>query len=168
MKFIVDHNAGKLVKRLRMMGYDTVFFTGEDDWAMVITALHEDRIVLTKDTAIMKMGVAISGKLKTMLIRSDKPEEQIKQVIRAYGLNNESGFFTICMECNRLLEKKTREQVKDKVPPYVLQTQSDFMECPSCNRIFWKGTHWQAMAEEIKKMMRDSENVDIKKNPVNP
>jgi uncharacterized protein with PIN domain len=31
LKFIVDNNVGKLVKWLRIMGYDTVFFDGSDD-----------------------------------------------------------------------------------------------------------------------------------------
>ncbi|MFC2070187.1 Mut7-C RNAse domain-containing protein [Chloroflexota bacterium] len=159
IKFVVDHNVGKLAKWLRMMGYDTVLFTGEDDWAMVITALNEDRVVLTKDTGIMKMGVVVSGRLKAILIESDKPEEQIEQVIRAFKLSDESEFFTICMECNQLLEKRTKQQVEDKVPPYVFQTQGYFMECPSCNRIFWKGTHWQAMAEKLEKIIGDSADI---------
>jgi uncharacterized protein with PIN domain len=23
------------------------------------------------------------------------------------------------------------------------------MECPQCHRIYWKGTHWQAMSREL-------------------
>ena len=56
MKFIVDHNVGKLTKWLRMMGYDTLFFDGEDDWQMVRTALAEGRVILTRDTQIMRYG----------------------------------------------------------------------------------------------------------------
>lgn len=149
MKFIVDHNVGKLSRWLRMMGYDTVFFTGEDDWEMVIKALNEERVLLTKDTGIMRMGVVLSGKLKAIRIDSDKPEEQIKQVIETLELGGDTELFTICLECNEPLIKKTPEEVKDRVPPYVFETQKEFMECPSCNRVFWKGTHWQAMVERL-------------------
>ncbi len=156
MKFIVDHNVGKLAKWLRMMGCDTVFFTGDDDWQMIITALNEDRVIITRDTGIMKMGVVTSGRLKAVHIRSDKPEEQIRQIIESLDFNWEEGLFTICLECNRQLEKRTEEQVKDRVPPYVFETQSDYMECPSCHRIYWKGTHWKAMTEKLKKLKKDS------------
>ncbi|MBN2240307.1 MAG: Mut7-C RNAse domain-containing protein [Dehalococcoidales bacterium] len=145
MKFIIDHNVGKLVKWLRMLGYDTVFFTGPDDWDMVKTALNEDRVLLTKDTGVMKRGVVSSGRVKALFIESIDAEEQVKQVIETFHLDYRSGLFSRCMECNTLLEERSREQVTDRVPPYVRKTQEEYMECPSCLRIYWKGTHWQAM-----------------------
>ncbi len=151
---------GKLAKWLRMMGYDTVFFTGEDDWEMVIKALNEDRVMLTKDTGVMKLGVVLSGKLQAIRINSDKQEEQIKQVIDTLELGDGTKFFTVCMECNQTLEKRTPEEVKDKVPPFVFETQKEFMECPSCNRVFWKGTHWQAMLERIEEIMNEKADTE--------
>ena len=103
MKFIVDHNVGKLVKWLRMLGYDTEFFTGEDDWQMIITALKQDKIIITRDSGIMKYGVVNSGKVKAILVESDNPEEQIRQVNGALNLDFYSGLFSRCMECNYLL-----------------------------------------------------------------
>ena len=153
MKFIVDHNVGKLVKWLRMLGYDTEFFTGEDDWQMVISALREDRIILTRDTGIMKLGVVGSGQVKSIFVNSDNPEEQIRQVNESLNLDFHDGLFTRCMECNQLLEHKTVSEVKDRVPPYVYKTREEYMECPACNRIYWKGTHWQAMIEKLQKLV---------------
>jgi uncharacterized protein with PIN domain len=155
MKFIVDHNVGKLVKWLRMMGYDTLFFTGDDDWQMVITALNEDRVILTRDTQIMRRGVIESGRLKAILIQSDKHEEQIRQVVEDLNLDTRSGLFTVCLECNRPLEARTKQQVKERVPPYVFKTQDQYVECPECHRIYWKGTHWQAMTRKLQKLRQD-------------
>lgn len=39
MKFIVDTNVGKLARWLRLMGYDALFFDGDDDSSMVKIAL---------------------------------------------------------------------------------------------------------------------------------
>jgi len=152
MKFIVDHNVGKLVKWLRMLGYDTEFFTGDDDWQMVVSALREDRIILTRDTGIMKLGVVDSGKVKAVLIINDNPGEQIRQVNESLDLDFNTRLFTRCMECNTLLVKRTMDEVQNRVPPYVFKTQEEYMECPACNRIYWKGTHWQAMIEKLQKL----------------
>ena len=152
MKFIVDHNVGKLVKWLRMLGYDTEFFTGEDDWQMVITALKEGRIILTRDTGIMKLGVVDSGRVKAILINDDDQEKQIRQVNESLSLDFHDGLFTRCMECNHLLENRSLDEVKDRIPPYVFKTQDEYMECPACNRIYWKGTHWQAMIDKMRKL----------------
>ena len=78
-KFIVDSNVGKLAKWLRMLGYDAAFFEGDDDAYMIDRALKESRVILTRDTQVMKRGVITSGRLKAILIDSDQPEPQVRR-----------------------------------------------------------------------------------------
>ena len=153
-KFIIDNNVGKLVKWLRIMGYDTLFFNGKNDSRMIAIALAESRIILTRDTQIMKRRVVTSGQLKAILIESDKPELQLRQVIETLNLDCQLKPFSICLECNQLLLERSKQQVEDLVPPYVFQTQDQYMECPACHRIYWKGTHWQAMTEKLKNLVK--------------
>jgi uncharacterized protein with PIN domain len=153
-KFIVDSNVGKLARWLRMLGYDAVFFEGDDDAYMIDRALKENRVILTRDTQIMKRGVVTSGRLKAILIDSDSPEPQIKQVIESLHLDCQSRPFTICLECNNPLEERSKEEIKDRVPPYVFKTQQQYMECPVCHRIYWRGTHWQAMLSKLERLTK--------------
>ena len=153
-RFIVDHNVGKLAKWLRVMGYDTLFFNGSNDSRMIATALAEERVILTRDTQIMQRRVVTKGQLKAILIKSDRPELQMHQVIETLNLDCQFRPFTICLECNQTLVVRSKEQVKDLVPPYVFRTQSQYMECPTCHRIYWRGTHWQAMTERLKQFMK--------------
>jgi len=148
----VDENAGKLVKLLRLIGYDTLFFTGENDTLLVKKALGEDRIILTRDTYIIRRRLVTGGRVKALLIQSDDVDEQIEQVTRELKLDSDSQPFTICLECNQPLFKRTREEVKDRVPPYVWQTQNKYVECPQCRRIYWKGTHWAAMKKRLTRL----------------
>ena len=145
---------GKLAKWLRIMGYDTLFFNGSDDSGMIAIALAEDRVILTRDTQIMKRRVVTSGQLKAILIQSDEPERQMRQVIDSLNLDWQFKPFTICLECNQPLVERSKQQVSNLVPPYVFQTQSQYMECPACHRIYWKGTHWQAMTKKLEKLMK--------------
>jgi len=154
LRFIVDHNVGKLAKWLRMMGYDTTFFNGSDDSLMVATALAEGRVILTRDTQIMKRRVVTSGKLKVILIQSDKPELQIRQVIDNLSLDCQFRPFSICLECNQPLVAKNREEVVALVPQYVSQTQNQYVQCPACHRIYWRGTHWQAMTQKLERLVK--------------
>jgi uncharacterized protein with PIN domain len=149
VKFIVDINAGKLVKWLRLMGYDALLFRGQDDGEMVKTALREDRVILTRDTHILKRRVATTGKLKVILVEGDTSEAQLKQVVDALDLDYAYQPFSRCLECNELLVERSKEDLRDRVPPHVFKTQTHYMECPSCHRIYWQGTHWQAMTEEL-------------------
>ena len=153
-KFIVDINVGKLAKWLRMMGYDTLLFDDDDDSRMIVIALREGRVVITKDTQIMKRGVIASGKLKAVLINTDSSELQMQQVIEGVDLDCHFRPFSICLECNQLLLERSKQEVEDRVPHYVLQTQSEYVECPACHRIYWKGTHWQAMVKKLEKLKK--------------
>ncbi len=154
IKFIVDSNVGKLAKWLRMLGYDAVFFEGDDDAYMIDRALKENRVILTRDTQVMKRGVITSGRLKAILIDSDKVESQVLQVIETLHLDFQSRPFTICLECNNPLEERSKEEIKDRVPPYVFKTQQQYMECPVCQRIYWRGTHWQAMLGKLERLTK--------------
>ncbi len=136
------------------MGYDAVFFNGSDDSHLIATALAEGRVILTKDTQIMERGVITSGRLKAILINGDEPEQQIRQVIDSLNLDCQSRPFTICLECNQPLLERSKQQVEDRVPPYVFQTQNQYMECPACHRIYWRGTHWQAMTRKLERLVK--------------
>ena len=155
LKFMVDNNVGKLARWLRMMGYDAMFFRGGDDASMIATALAEDRVILTRDTRIMERRLVTSGKLKVLLIETDNPELQMRQVINRLSLNCQFRTFTLCLECNQSLVERSKEEVKDRVPPYVFQTQIQYTECPACHRIYWRGTHWQAMTVSLKRFMNN-------------
>ena len=152
---------GKLAKWLRMMGYDSLFFNGSDDSHMVAQALAEGRVILTRDTEIMKRRVITSGRLKAVLINSEEPERQMQQLMDTLDLERQFRPFTLCLECNQPLVERSREEVKDRVPPYVYKTQSQYMECPACHRIYWRGTHWERMTLKLKAItdrVTDSKN----------
>lgn len=153
-KFVVDNNVGKLARWLRMMGYDAAFFSGSDDSAMIATARAQGRVILTRDTRIMKRRLITSGRLRAILITSDEPEQQIKQVRDALNLELKFRPFSLCLECNQPLVERSREQVKERVPPYVFKTQDKYMECPACHRLYWRGTHWQAMTRRLDRFIK--------------
>jgi len=136
-----------------MMGFDSVFFNGEDDSAMVRQALAEGRVILTRDTGVMRRRAVTGGRAKAILIESEEPERQMRQLVAVYDLKGQSRPFTLCLECNTSLESRSREDVAGRVPPYVYRTQTQYMECPECHRIYWRGTHWAAMARQLEKLV---------------
>ena len=149
--FMVDINVGRLARWLRLMGYDARLFDGPDDNRMIRAALDEGRVLLTRDTQILKRWVVTSGRLQVIFILSENPRDQLRQVITSLGLDPKSHPFSRCLECNHPLEARDRDQVRCLVPPYVLETQSGFTQCPACHRVYWRGTHWESMSRELEK-----------------
>ncbi len=135
------------------MGYDSLFFNGEDDSGMVKQAIAGGRVILTRDTGIMLRRAITSGRVKAVLIESEEPEQQLRQLMTVYDLKEQWQPFTLCLECNRPLASRSREEVAGRVPPYVYRTQTQYMECPECRRIYWRGTHWEAMVRKLEKLV---------------
>ena len=148
VKFITTKELGRLCKWLRIMGFDTSYFSGDEKRELVIESLRENRIILTRDS---KMSV-YSG-IRMLHIKSDFVEEQVKQVITELKIKSEKNkFFTICVICNTMLKKIKKSSVEKKVPPYVYETQNNFMICPVCDKIYWQGTHWTNVGEFVDKL----------------
>ena len=148
MRFIVDNNVGKLAVWLRALGYDTLFINPIEDDELIEIARREGRVILTKDTGILRRRVITSEEVQALRVYGDDWREQLGQVIRELGLERQPRF-TRCIECNVPLEARTREEARPHVPPYVHRTQQDFLACPSCGRHYWRGTHWEAMRREV-------------------
>ncbi len=148
MKFIVDAMLGRLAKWLRIMGYDTTYFHQVQDHDLVRMARAEERILLTRDRELTRRkGVTC------LLIQSEKLEEQVAQLLREEGLNTDRAY-SRCALCNALLLPVSKEQVSDRVPPYVLAQHVRFKLCPQCNKVYWRGTHWQRMQQRIEDIRR--------------
>jgi uncharacterized protein with PIN domain len=156
MKFIVDSNVGRLAKWLRIAGFDTVFINDLDDNRLVRLALSEGRVLLTKDTQILKRRLVTSGRLKAILIEDDEVKAQLRQVVKALKLAEKIKPFTLCLECNQPLVPRENGEIEGLVPPYIFQTQTQYMQCPACHRVYWRGTHWQRMSRELEKIVSTS------------
>jgi uncharacterized protein with PIN domain len=138
MKFILSRELGRLCKWLRILGYDAVYFKGENKGGLFIEALRDTRILLTRNSRLPKRkGIRIVN------IKSDRLEDQIDQLLRDLKIKlQEELMFSRCIVCNSELKEIAKDKVKDKVPAYVFDTQDDFVSCIVCRRIYWKGTHW--------------------------
>ena len=155
-RFIVDANAGKLAKWLRMMGYDTLFFKGTDDGIMVKLALAQSRTVITRDTEFMKRRAVSSGRVKALLVSGDDPSVQMQASFTALGLDKNYRPFTRCLECNTELSRRDKIDVRGSVPKRVYTLQEQYMQCPACRRIYWRGTHWAAMNRKLDEFSENS------------
>jgi uncharacterized protein with PIN domain len=155
-RFVADNNVGKLARWLRLMGYDTVLLREKDDGQMIQMALSEDRVILTKDGQFMKRRLVTDRSLKTIHIEQDDPRLQVQEVARALRLDYHFKPFSLCLECNRELITRDRAEVKNLVPAHVFETQAQYAQCPGCQRIYWTGTHWQAMVRKLQDLQGEA------------
>ncbi len=144
---LVDRTLGRLARWLRLLGYDTVWDRSGGPASVLARALEEDRVVLTRDTLLVARRAVCRGQTRAVLVRSDHVVEQLRQ------LRQEEGLLRLreprCLVCNGLLEPRAPGEVRERVPPYVAQTQTRFGYCPVCDRVTWPATHWENMQRTL-------------------
>lgn len=146
---MADRMLGKLAKYLRLLGFDTLYFSAPDRQRLLYLASQQDRIVLTKDTALRKR----LGPSWSLFIEDNQPSTQLQAVIAAYEITAaEIHPFSRCLKCNSELIKKSRDAVASLVPHYVLATHMDFSLCPKCGRVYWRGSHRKGMEEMLHRL----------------
>ena len=134
---------GTLAKWLRILGYDTLFDPALDDHQLVRLARAEGRILLTRDRELARRRG-----LRVLLIASQQLDDQIDQVLADLALTP-SRSLSRCPVCNDLLQPMPPEAARTRVPAYVARTHRTFRACPSCRRVYWRGTHWQRMEQRL-------------------
>jgi len=144
-RLVVDHMLGRLAKWLRLLGYDTVYSGNLDDADLARIALAEDRILLTRDAQLARRR-----RLRTILVQSDHPPEQLSQVARELHLSAGNPL-SRCLRCNSVLHYVDKNAVQGEVPPYIWETQEYFSRCPDCGRLYWRGTHWERMQRMLQR-----------------
>ena len=143
-RFIADVMVGRLARYLRMAGYDVAYSNEADDDEILEKARKENRIVLTRDTMMLKRRDFSRGVLRSVYIADDNLKKQLLQIMSCLDLKLEPNLIR-CLECNSPLEEVRKADLEGRVPPYVFKTQDDFSYCPRCKKYYWRGTHFDYM-----------------------
>lgn len=138
---------GTLAKWLRICGFDTYYAKRHmKDKKLMDIAKKENRVIVTRDKELVYN--ARREQIKVIKIDTYILDEQIKKVIGKTKINKKS-ILTRCLICNTILKEIPKKEVKDKVPSKVFENHEEFLSCPKCKKIYWKGTHYQKMLEKI-------------------
>ena len=151
MKFLADRMLGRLAKELRMLGYDTLYYRGENTYPLIQLAREEGRVILTRNNKL------VPKRIEDHIIRilEDKPSLQVGELIQKRVISwNEKILFSRCLLCNHLLHEIPRAEVEGKVPDFVFYQQKEFFWCPQCLRIYWQGSHLENMQKKVEKIFQ--------------
>ncbi len=150
--FIVDSMLGNLAKKLRVLGYDSKYFSSIEDDKLILIAKNEKRMIITKDEQLTRK--AEKQEIGFVLIRGSDEVEQIMQINAKINL----GTFVIdtnnsrCILCNGNLQPVEKYRIIGKIPEGILEREKKFWMCDSCKKIYWEGTHFEKLQEFVTKL----------------
>lgn len=144
-RFIADAHLGALARRLRLLGFDTLWHNDPGDAALARMAADQHRILLTRDRQLLMRQTVTHG----CYLWPGSTRAQLEYLVQRLQLCGEIAPFTRCTLCNGTLEESDAARVRAEVPAAVAQRHTQFWRCLGCGRLYWRGTHWQAMRRQI-------------------
>ena len=148
-RFIADTHMGRLATYLRMLGFDTLYRSNYRDEEVARLSSDENRILLTRDRGLLKRKVL--G--RSYYVRAAEPAQQLIEVLREFELTSAITPFCRCMRCNALLRATQKESIRHRLLPETNSHFEEFNICPSCDRVYWRGSHYRRMQRFIESVM---------------
>lgn len=147
-KFIVDAMCGKLARWLRFLGIDTLYMHDADPCAVENLARKTGRIIVTRSNRFAKRkGVQV------VVLKEESLENQLVELNGQVKLRTSTRSLRRCSQCNEPLREISAGKVRGRVPPFVYRTQDSFLECPTCKRLYWRGTHYANIKNRLKALL---------------
>jgi uncharacterized protein len=156
VRFVLDAHLGRLAASLRLAGFDTLYRRDFGDGELALVAAREHRILLTRDQALLKRRSVSHG----CWLRETNPRLQFVDILRRFDLTRLVQPFSRCLSCNEQLTEVSSEAVRDRLPPRVREQRDEFRVCRGCDRVYWKGSHYDAMVRFL-----DAAVIDARRPP---
>jgi len=141
LKFVLDVHLGKLAAQLRMLGFDAEYSNRATDAELVRIASESQRILLTRDRGLLMHNAITRG----YWLRQTDSRNQAAEIVARFDLTGAVRPFTRCMACNAALRHADRSEVLGRVPARITELHDQFVECPTCGRVYWRGSHYRRM-----------------------
>lgn len=148
--FVVDVNLGRLARKLRLLGFDTLFSNSYRDGEIVAIAAEQHRIVLTRDRRLLHAKAVTHG----YWVRSVLVARQVEEVVRRFDLAGLIRPFCRCAACNGLIEPVAKQEVLHALEPKTRQYYDEFYRCLACGKIYWEGSHVGKIRERFKTYLK--------------
>jgi uncharacterized protein len=143
ISFLADAMLGRVARKLRIFGFDTLYIAHVHDDQILKFGIDQDRIILTADRELFKRIVKV--KAKGVLVSCADDLDDLAHILAKNGITS-VGVHSIgsrCTVCNGILARKKSEQVTDSVPDKVAKCHSKFYQCTECGKVYWEGGHFQ-------------------------
>jgi len=148
--FVLDSNLGRLARYLRLLGFDCLYQNDYDDEAVANIADQEQRIVLTRDRALLQRKIITRG----YFVRAVRPRPQVKEVLARFDLYRLVDPFNRCIRCNGDLQAVDKQLIEERLEPRTREYFDSFRICTTCGQIYWQGSHHARSLRLIEELTR--------------
>lgn len=152
-RFIADVHLGQLARYLRLAGFDTLYRNDYRDEEIARVSSQADRILLTRDRGLLKRNMVQQG----YYVRANAPRQQLAEILRRFALAAQTKPFCRCTRCNSVLRVTSKADVLDRLPPRTREHYDELRCCPTCDRVYWRGSHYDRLQEIVARALDEAQ-----------
>ena len=146
---LFDRMLGKLCRTMRLLGYDAELNGEGESGRFLVNAEALSRAAVTRSRGLRDRPGA-----RPIVLESEETMDQVAELLSKLAGKPDLAPFTRCLECNELLVEERAEAVRGEVPAYIMERFDEFHRCPACRRVFWRGSHYEAMVRKVEQIER--------------
>ena len=147
-RFLCDPSLGGLARWLRAAGYEARLAPDVPGHRLPDEALRRGLVLLTSEAEALDRRIVADGSLVVVWVPSALTMgEQLHLAAVEIGLTLRE---PRCMACGGGLVPTAKEAVRPRIPPRTALWQDEYFVCAECDRLFWRGTHWERIERTLR------------------
>lgn len=152
VRFLVDGMLGSIARKLRIIGYDTIYDSSSQDKTLLRIAEKTGRYLVTSDMELYLSAKRL--KLDSILVSSKSERNRLFEVLSKAGIKRINILRSPrCAVCNGRLKHSSKRDNDRTI--YI---------CEDCGKDYWKGGHWKKMTlffHQVDLMLRRAAEKDV-------
>jgi uncharacterized protein with PIN domain len=147
--FLCDAGLGGLARWLRAAGYEAFWQPDIADDELLRQARKLSATILTTDSMLMERRVLRDRIIPAFWLPPTLSiAQQLALVFREFDLKAGE---PRCMSCGGELVRRDKEALRDRIPPRTYRWLDEYFVCARCDKLFWRGTHWERIRGQLTK-----------------
>ncbi len=145
-RFLCDEMLGRLCRYLRAAGYDALLARNGASDAELLRQCHDQgRHFLTQDQLVREHKAARG---MALILPHGNLDQLAALLGQHFQLDWLSQAFTRCLMDNTPLVAADKA-ASARVPLDALQPDEPLRTCPTCGRVYWRGSHYKRMLAKL-------------------
>jgi len=156
--FIADSMLGKIAKKLRILGFDTIYIlSSANDREILDLLINTKRILLTSDKELFYRSKQY--KYNSIFINKKTEIENLITIFSYLEIKfiDPHLIYNRCSICNDKLQVvENPDLIKNQVYQTIFKINKEFYRCKKCNKLYWHGSHIKniiILIEKINKIL---------------
>jgi len=148
--FFCDAGLGGLARWLRAAGYEAFWQPHIEDAELLRQVRQNGTILVTTDSMLMERRLVRERIVRAFWLPPTlKVEKQFELVFREFRLQIRA---PRCMACGGELLAGDKEELRERIPPRTFLWLDEYFVCSRCDKLFWRGTHWERIRRQLERV----------------